>query len=114
MNNESHTPCECSETEKRTPACDVIEKPCGVRILLDIPGVSADKFDVNVENRILKISASGTCALSNRKIFYRRNFELSEQIDCNNIAAKVGNGVLEVTLPKLPSAAVHRIEVTGA
>ncbi|MBQ4107387.1 MAG: Hsp20/alpha crystallin family protein [Lentisphaeria bacterium] len=110
MNKENKV--EKENTINSVPVCDVLENNRGVRVLLDMPGVSADQLQVDVKDRILKVTGRTAEPWHNRQIFYHRDFELSEEIDCTGISAKIKNGVLELTLPKLASARVHKIPVT--
>lgn len=113
MNSEkcANTENNLSEPITHVPLCDVIEQRNGVKIIMDLPGVSAGGVDVDVKERILKVSATSPLSWNGRPIRYRRDFQLSDDIDCGGIAAKVRNGVLELRLPKLESASVHKIKV---
>ena len=111
--NKDISKVEKESTVNSVPACDVIEQPQGVRVLLDMPGVSSDQLSVDVKDRILKVTGRTAAPWHNRQIFYHRDFELSEEIDCAKISAKIKNGVLELTLPKLESAKVHKISVVA-
>lgn len=93
------------------PSCDVIEQPRSVRIVMDMPGVEPDAVTIDVKDRLLKVCANSPFVWHGRAISYCRSFQLSDDIDCKGITAKVRHGVLELKLPKLESAKVHKIKV---
>ena len=108
MNNEME---KSQDTVHAQPLCDIIEQTGAVRILMDLPGVNADTLDIDVKERQLHISAAMPGLWQGRKVEYRRSFQLSEDIDAAKISAKIRDGVLELTLPKMESAQVHKIAV---
>lgn len=93
------------------PATDVIEQPDGVKVVMDMPGISSEGVEIKVDNRRLDISAVSPFESRGNQIKFTRSFQLSDEIDAENIAAKVKNGVLILTLPKRPSAQVRKIKV---
>ncbi len=97
-----------------TPACDVIEQANGVRVLLDIPGVEPDQVDIDVNNRILKVTASSPFTWRGRPVRYSRSFQLSDDIDSGRISARFQHGVLDLSMPKTESAKVHKVKVETA
>ena len=108
MNNEQE---KSTNTVHAQPPCDIIEQTGAVRILMDLPGVGADALDIDVKERQLRVSAAMPGLWQDRKVEYRRSFQLSEDIDTARISAKIKDGVLELTLPKMESAQVHKISV---
>ncbi len=100
------------ERHTHTPSCDVIDSPDEIRIVMDMPGISPEDVDVDVHDRVLKVCAcSSHVCRKHGCISYCRSFQLSEDIDCGNISAKVCCGILELKLPKIKSARVHKIKV---
>jgi HSP20 family molecular chaperone IbpA len=95
------------------PPADILENEAGLKMYLDIPGVSADNLSVDVEDKILKISADTGIERCGKTIRYKRAFQISDEIDITKIAAKVQNGILELDLPKAESAKVHRIQIAA-
>ncbi len=93
------------------PPCDIIEQSGGVRILMDLPGVSSEALDVDIRDRQLSVSAGMAGLWQGRKVEFRRSFQLSEDIDTAKISARIKNGVLELILPKLESAKPHKIAI---
>lgn len=102
------------------PLVDVFEDSTGVTILADLPGVSKDKLGVRVEGDSLVIEGAasppetGDMELLYGELlspFYRRSFTLSRDLDPGKIEAKLSNGVLKLTIPKVEAAKPRRIEV---
>lgn len=99
-------------TVQTTPACDIMEENGSVRLLMDLPGVKADDLNIEVKSRQLRISGTMQDLWQGNQVEFRRSFNLSEDIDTARISAKLKDGVLALTLPKVPSAQVHKIAIT--
>lgn len=107
-----------------TPAVDIIEEKDKFVLRADLPGVSIDDIDVRMEAGVLSISGersreshdeSDGVKRFERSIgkFFRR-FSLPETADAENISARNANGILEVTIPKLPEVQARRITVEAS
>jgi len=97
-----------------TPAADVLEGTQGWKIRLDLPGVSKDTPEINLEDRLLKIGAESSLIRHGLAVRYERAFQISDEIDHQHIAAVLKDGVLELTLPKAETARARKIQVIGA
>ena len=91
-----------------------------VWVHVDLPGVSPDSLDINVERDVLTIEAQrrwnneegDRVYLSERpQGTYRRQVHLGDGLDAEKIEASYKNGVLEVHLPKGEEAKSKRIAV---
>lgn len=102
------------ESVTHVPVCDVIEQPRGIKIVMEMPGVAAEDLNIDVKDRILKVCSESHFAWNGRTVRYCRSFQLSDDIDCTGISAKVKNGVLELKMPKSESATVHKVKVETA
>lgn len=89
------------------PAVDVYEGDEGLTILLDMPGVKPDGFEVNVESRVLTVQG----VRSHGTRGWRRVFTLPDGLDAGRIEAKAEHGVLKLILPKREEMRPRRIEV---
>ncbi len=88
----------------------------------EAPGFEADDFDVQVQGNVLTISAEkkqeagerkgNGYAYSERKL--QRSVTLPAGADTKDIQARYHNGILELTLQKLPQAQGRRITVKKA
>ena len=106
------------------PLVDVIEGDEGYVIKADLPEVSKKDISVKVEEGVLTISGERQAEkVSDERKVHRverpygkfiRSFRLSENLDTEKVAAGFKDGVLRVTLPKLPEAKPQAIEVAVA
>ena len=105
------------------PAADIVENADGIRVLLDVPGVSADALDVRLEKNALTIegrrveqSREGLIAAHREchSTGYRRMFTISDAIKRDGITATVKNGVAEIWLPKAEELKPRKIAVRAA
>ncbi|MCO5186544.1 MAG: Hsp20/alpha crystallin family protein [Anaerolineae bacterium] len=104
------------------PRVDIVENDDVVLLIADMPGVSADSVDITLEKNILTIKGVTTpfapegYDLVHREYLtggYQRAFTLSDDVDRDNIEAKVSNGVLRLTLPKSTEIKTRRIPISN-
>ena len=103
-----------------TPPIDIYESAEGLVLTADLPGVTVNSLDVQVQdNRLTIFGRVEPFAPENAKLLHQefelgdflRSFILSEEVDHERIAAKMNHGVLEVVLPKAPKASPRKIQV---
>ena len=106
----SHDLPQFSSTNSWTPAIDVNETETKFFLSADMPGL--DKKDVSVDIHDGVITIKGERSIDNEKSndgyrirerqlgSFNRSFRLPDNVKEDNVAAKVKNGVLTVTLPK--------------
>lgn len=106
-----------------SPAADVRETDAGYVVDLELPGLTAEDVDVNVENGLLTIAGEkreeveGGSENEGRNIVERRfgkfsrSFSVPNSVDTGKVSAKFENGVLTVTLPKAASAKPRKIKI---
>ena len=102
------------------PAVDVIEDADGITLYADLPGMSKDKLNLQVEADILTIEGevdlhtpSGMAA-SHVEVDvprYRRVFTLSKELDSGKVTAEFRHGVLKLRIPKAAHAQPRKIEI---
>ena len=106
-----------------TPNVDIFETEKHITILADLPGVKANDLSIDLRDNVL--SLSGEVAAPEgptetdvfreyRTGLYLREFALSELIDQSKIEAKLTDGVLRLTLPKVQAATPQKITVKTA
>jgi len=102
------------------PNVDILETADGLRLWADVPGVDETGVDVELVDDVLTIRARVSTAGYEhlRPAYteysvgnYEARFRLSDTIDGARISAKLANGVLELTLPKLETAKPRRIQI---
>jgi HSP20 family molecular chaperone IbpA len=103
-----------------TPNVDIFETETAITLLADMPGVKADDLNVDLRDDTLtltgdvnpNVSAVGETVYAEYEIGrYYRQFSLSEVIDQEKIDAKLSDGVLRLSLPKVAKATPRRIAV---
>ena len=103
-----------------TPDVDIFETDRDITLLADIPGVKPENLSIDLRDDVLTISGETDNFRSAGQVDiiaeyesgkYYRQFTLSEMIDQAKIDAKLNDGVLRLTLPKVAKAAPRRITV---
>lgn len=104
------------------PDVDILESDQAITLIADMPGVNSQDLKVDICNGVLTLDADVvTWKDSNEKDilieyevgrFYRQ-FSISEAIDHARIDARLKNGVLRLTLPKVESAVSRKIPVSA-
>ena len=103
------------------PAADIFETEQALTVILEMPGVSKDSVDVNVETDVLTIE--GRVDFSNydglQPLYteynvgnYARSFQLSSKIEQDRISAELKDGVMMLVLPKAEKAKPRKINVS--
>ena len=107
-----------------TPPVDLYETATDFILTADLPGLSREQIDVNVdENRVLirgeRMGGPGDMPCEQ---FHRverghgrfsRSFPLPEAIDITNVTADLKDGILTVTIPKARGRDARRVAVTA-
>lgn len=93
------------------PNYDINSDEDKVQVVLDVPGVNLRDIDVTVENdTFLNITGHRTTksddGTTTSELNFDKRFNFGENvIDSSKIVANLANGVLQVSLPKLPPSA---------
>ena len=103
-----------------TPAVDIFETEKEITLLADMPGVKPDDLTIDLRDNTLTLSAD-IAPVDNRDEQdilieyesgrYYRQFTLGELINQERIDAKLNDGILRLTLPKVEKATPKRIAV---
>lgn len=105
------------------PPVDVIEDSAGITLLADLPGVSKDKLNLQLDKNRLTIEGEVGLELPQamqsthaevRQPRYRRVFTLSSELDSDKATAELKNGVLKLHIPKASHAQPRRIQINVA
>jgi len=105
------------------PQVDVFESAHGITIHADLPGVSSDRLNLQVDKDTLKIVGDAVIGAPQemeplwaeiRSTRYERAFTLSAELDPDNISAKMKDGVLTVNIPKREEVRPRKIQVRVA
>ncbi len=115
------------------PKVDVKEEKDSYLLEMDLPGKTDNDINIELDRNVLTISsqtksekeerkeekaeakAAGKYLIKERSYSkFSRSFTLPEDVDRENLSAKVTNGVLTVTMPRKAVAAPKRIAITTA
>ena len=105
------------------PDVDIRETDDIILVMADLPGVAPDQVSVTLEDDHLTLEGVATVpGLDKHQLVhaefgtgdFRRAFTLSAEIDRDHIVARIKDGVLRLTLPKVHEARVRKIAVAAA
>jgi HSP20 family protein len=105
-----------------TMAVDVIEEPTALIVRALVPGYGKDQIDASMEEGVLSISTRACeCAETTGKVYRReircapmqRRLRLPFAVVEEQIKGELRDGVLTLTLPKVPEAQPRRIPIEG-
>jgi len=104
----------------RMPRTNVRETDTAWEFTMEVPGVSKKDVEVHLEGDRLVIHAEskhqeedkGLVRCEFRSSSFERSFEIgSRHVDPDKIKARLENGILTVTLPKMPDRVGRKVEV---
>jgi HSP20 family protein len=107
-----------------SPALDIFDTPDAIVLKAELPGMSADDIEIQVDDNVLTIS--GERRFEERVEegrYYRveraygrfqRSVTLPQSVQAEEISANVDNGVLEVRVPKAEEAKPRKIAVQAS
>ncbi len=101
------------------PSVNIFEDSKAFYLEASLPGYTSDDVTINVDKHVLHISSEKTSKKDDRKYVIRernnmkfdRAFSLPEGINEGAIEAEFKNGILTVTLPKVPVQQPKKITV---
>ena len=103
------------------PACDVFEDKSAVKIVAEIPGVSAEDVKISLENNLLTLRCEKKQQAEEKSErvhryersygVFERTFSLPTTVDPERIDAQYSHGVLTVTIPKAERCRPREIPV---
>ena len=106
------------------PAVDVVEHQDRFLVRADVPGVDPAAIEVSMDNGVLSVAgerlaedrseADGVQRYERVSGRFYRHFTLPETADADGITARSSNGILEISIPKLPEVQARRITVEAA
>ncbi|MCP5418380.1 MAG: Hsp20/alpha crystallin family protein [Chromatiaceae bacterium] len=99
---------------------DIFEDETGITVLADMPGVSRERLDVQIDKDTLSISGKAEVPVPEgmeplyadiRTTNYQRSFSLSSELDGSRTDATLKDGVLALRIPKREEHKARKIEV---
>mgnify|MGYP001357228249 CR=1 FL=1 len=103
-----------------TPPIDIFETPDGLVLRADLPGVSIETLDLQIQDNRLTLFGRVESVVPSDAVALHREFEvgdflrsfiLSDEVDHERITARLSGGVLEVELPRAAQSEPRRIQV---
>jgi len=104
------------------PAVDIYEDGRGITLKADLPGVSRDRLNIQVDKDTLSIEAEAAIDMPEgmeaiyadvRLARFRRSFTLSRELEADKISAQMKDGVLTLQIPKRPELQPRKIEINA-
>ena len=92
------------------PKVNVYEYEDKIGIVAEIPGLSKEQVNIEVEDNVLTISGDKhnvtddeSAKVIRRELkhsSFKRSFQLGDQLDAENVSAKFEDGILSIGIPK--------------
>jgi HSP20 family protein len=107
-------------SEARSVNVNIREQADYYELFVFAPGRTKDAFHIAITDDVLVIKANaGTPEPAeqwlhfehNPKAGFERRFQLNKKVDTDAITARYVDGVLEITLPKLPGSAPQKVDI---
>tara|TARA_R110002167_G_scaffold101150_1_gene263755 strand:- start:344 stop:739 length:396 start_codon:yes stop_codon:yes gene_type:complete len=105
------------------PAVDIYEDSTAITVKADLPGVSRDRLDIQVDGNNLTIEGQAAIDMPEgmeslyadvNATRFRRSFALSNGLEADKISAEMNNGELTLRLPKRAEVQPRKIEISGS
>ncbi|MGZ8164837.1 MAG: Hsp20/alpha crystallin family protein [Methylobacter sp.] len=102
------------------PPVDVYEDGKGITLVADLPGVSRDRLNIQVDQNTLTIEGQMVIDMPEgmeslyadvRGTRFQRSFSLSSELEVDKIEAQMKDGVLTLMVPKRAELQPHKIEI---
>lgn len=102
------------------PPVDIFEDETGITLQADMPGVSKERLDIQIDNEMLSIEGYAEISMPEgmealhadiSSTLYQRNFSLSGELDSEKVDASLKDGVLILRIPKREQFKPRKIEV---
>jgi len=103
------------------PQTDLVETDEDFQLRLDVPGMSTEDIDINLQNGTLTVSGERTSERTDEGEDYvrverafgtfHRTFTLPDTVDQANIEATYEDGVLRINVPKTEESTRRQIEI---
>ncbi|MBK9383758.1 MAG: Hsp20/alpha crystallin family protein [Planctomycetes bacterium] len=101
------------------PRIEILSQPEGELLRVELPGITRERLDVQVEGDQLVVRGSVANEPEGRSYLLReygsgdfeRRFKIGEDLDTANISAELAEGVLALRLPKKSEAKPRKIEI---
>src|SRR6185369_5379742 len=99
-----------------TPAADIYETESGYAIAIDLPGISRDAVEIDVDDNRLIVKGTRNVQQSKHRNErprgkFVRTFSIPGSVDQGGIGADYKDGVLQIRLPKRQEQKAQRVVI---
>lgn len=94
------------------PTSDIWEKDGMTFVELEVPGARPEDVEISAQDGVLKVTWKRRVRGSEEKSY--KTYRLSKDADIDSAEARIENGLLTVSLKKLPAAAPKKIPILSA
>jgi len=99
-----------------TPAADIYETESGYAIAIDLPGISRDAVEIDVDDNRLIVKGTRNVEQSKHRNErprgkFVRTFSIPGSVDQGGIGADYKDGVLQIRLPKRQEQKAQRVVI---
>ncbi len=112
---------EAKEQERAIrPPVDIFEDDTGITVQADMPGVSKERLNIQIDSDTLSIEGKSEIPMPEgmealyadiRSTHYQRSFSLSSELDGEKADASLKDGVLTLRIPRREQYQPRKIEV---
>jgi HSP20 family protein len=117
------TPTFPQSTQRRwIPAIDLVETESDFVLRADLPGLSEDDVNIELEDNVLTVSGErkseheeskqGYYRVERSSGSFRRTLTLPEGVDADSVKATFDRGVLEIRVPKPEQRKPRKVQIT--
>ncbi len=112
-----------AEVMSLRPLTDIHETKQGVTLYMDLPGVSKETLDIDVDKNVLSIKGAvnlhtpvelSPSYMELHSGVFERRFTLGDELDSEKIEASLKNGELSLFIPHLEQHQPRKIEINVA
>ena len=108
------------------PAADIVVTGDEVIVHMDVPGLSAEKLEIELENDVLTVRGERTYPYGTNgdqlawqrveRAFgrFERSLRVPQGLDPETVSADLAEGVLTIRIPKPENLKPHRVEIKAA
>ena len=105
------------------PRVDIIESSTDITARFELPGFEFGDLEVTVEDNVLTVKGSRDHQLAEGATYrhreladggFSRSVTLADNVDSDQVAARLANGILEVVVQKQPDILPRTIEIEAA
>ena len=105
------------------PRVDIIESSTDITARFELPGFELGDLEVTVEDNVLTVKGSRAHDLAEGATYrhreladggFSRSVTLADNMDSDQVAARLANGILEVVVQKQPDILPRTIQIEAA